>query len=87
MTVSQFVTLVAQGGTPVRLADQTGAPYPTTGTGALVFANSPTINNAVFVGGVWTGQPIGVAYGGTGIAGPSPVGLDNITGLLQLGIL
>ncbi len=43
---TQYVTLVTTGGTPVRLANQQGAPYPTTGTGALVFANGPTIDNA-----------------------------------------
>lgn len=87
MAVSQYVTLVAQGGTPVRLADQTGAPFPATGTGGLVFANNPTINNAIFVGGTWTGSPIGVAYGGTGIAGPSTQALDNITGISTNGVL
>src|SRR5580765_2783281 len=56
-SVQQYVTLVVQGGTPVRLADQIGAPYPTTGQGALVFANGPniqnlTLTNPVFAGGV-----------------------------------
>lgn len=43
----QYVTLVSRGGTPVTLSDQHGAPYPTTGAGALVFANGPTITNAI----------------------------------------
>ena len=34
--VNQYVTLVAQGGTPVTLCDAFGNPYPTTGYGALV---------------------------------------------------
>ena len=46
----QYVTLVAFGGTPVRLADQSGAPLPTTGTGALVFANGPVLTNATITG-------------------------------------
>jgi hypothetical protein len=52
MSNFQYVTLVAVNGTPVRLADQHGAPFPTTGTGALVFANGPTLTNATFVGNV-----------------------------------
>ena len=48
----QYVTLVAQGGTPVRLANQQGAPYPTTGTGALVFATSPEFINPIITGRV-----------------------------------
>lgn len=45
----EYVTLVAQGGTPVRLADQTGAPYPTTGSGALVFNHRPVIYDATLI--------------------------------------
>ncbi len=43
---ANYVTLVAAGGTPVRLADQKGTPYPTTGAGAIVFADAPTIDGA-----------------------------------------
>lgn len=43
---NNYVTLVAAGGTPVRLADQRGTPYPTTGSGSLVFADAPTIDGA-----------------------------------------
>jgi hypothetical protein len=43
----QLVSLVASGGTPVQLVDQTGAPFPTTGTGPLVFANGPTLVNPI----------------------------------------
>jgi microcystin-dependent protein len=43
----QLVSLVANGGTPVQLVDQTGAPFPTTGTGALVFANGATLLNPI----------------------------------------
>jgi len=42
----QYVTLVIQGGTPVRLGDQKGAPYPTTGRGGLVFSSNPVITGA-----------------------------------------
>lgn len=51
----QYVTLVASRGTPVRLANQTGAPYPTTGSGALVFADSPELDNPTINGATWTG--------------------------------
>lgn len=51
-SLTQFVTLVPQGGTPVRLADQRGTPYPTTGYGALVFGNGPQLNNVVISGQV-----------------------------------
>src|SRR5262245_24858205 len=42
-----MVTIVPEGGTPMQLADQRGAPYPTTGTGALVFQNQPVLNRAL----------------------------------------
>jgi len=61
MTVN-YVTLVAQGGTPVRLADQTGAPYPTTGAGALVFNQSPTITGANLINPFITGAHSDVVY-------------------------
>lgn len=51
----QYVTLVAAAGTPIRLADQTGAPYPTTGEGSLVFGDNPTLNNPEIIGPVWVG--------------------------------
>jgi len=47
---NQYVTLVSGGGTPVRLSDQRGSPYPTTGNGALVFSNNPTISNPQYTG-------------------------------------
>lgn len=46
----QYVTLVAQGGTPVRLANALGAPYPTTGTGSLVFSNGAVLTNPTING-------------------------------------
>ena len=55
MPETQYVTLVTTGGTPVRLATQTGAPYPTTGSGSLVFSLSPTLENPNIVGGTWVG--------------------------------
>lgn len=84
----QYVTLVAQGGVPVRLADQLGAPYPTTGSGALVFANSPTLTGVTFgAGSNWQGNPIPVANGGTGLVGPQQAALDAITGFVATGIM
>ena len=56
MTDQQYVSLVAQGGTPVRLADQRGAPYPTTGSGALVFANGATLTSATLENATFTGD-------------------------------
>lgn len=149
-TPYQIVTLVTQGGTPMQLADQNGAPFPTTGSGPLVFADGPTLNNPILNGAIfntpfgfgdgsegapsiyfgtdtttgiysqgpghidftvsavraggwltngdfdvahnivnatWHGQLIGVAYGGTGIAGPNQGALDNITGWNSTGII
>lgn len=60
----QYVTLVAAGGVPIRLADQNGAPYPTTGQGALVFANGPVLTNAQLNGFVLN-SPIGANSNGT----------------------
>src|SRR5690348_1232133 len=45
----QIVTLVGSGGTPVLLANAKGRPYPTTGEGALVFSDNPTITNATLI--------------------------------------
>lgn len=50
MSNPQYVSLVPSGGVPVRLAQQNGAPYPTTGTGSLVFSNGPVLTNAVLNG-------------------------------------
>jgi hypothetical protein len=47
----QMVTLVSKGGTPVTLADQYGAPFPTTGRGALVFADGATLSDVTLEGG------------------------------------
>jgi microcystin-dependent protein len=58
----QYITLVVAGGTPVRLADQRGAPYATTGQGAIVFADGPTLTNAV-IDGVVVSTPIGLPAG------------------------
>lgn len=51
----QYVSLVVEGGTPVRLADQRGAPFPTTGTGALVFNQNPTIYDAELIDPIISG--------------------------------
>jgi len=47
--VTEYVTLVRRGGTPIRLANAFGAPYPTSGTGSLVFSDSPTLTNPMLV--------------------------------------
>ncbi len=47
---ANYVTLVVNGGTPIRLADQRGAPYPTTGTGSLVFAEDAVLTNPTLNG-------------------------------------
>lgn len=51
----QYLTLVTSGGTPVRLANQNGAAYPTTGAGSLVFDHSPTLYDPTIVGATWEG--------------------------------
>src|SRR6185369_1331901 len=58
MSDTQYVTLVAQGGTPVRLANQHGTPYPTTGNGSLVFGTGPAITDPVITGGTITDATI-----------------------------
>jgi hypothetical protein len=63
-----YVTLVGFGGTPVRLADQTGAPYPTTGSGALVFANGAVLTNVQITGQV---IPTPTALGPGTVAAPA----------------
>ena len=55
--MTEYVTLVPQGGQPVRLGNQVGAPWPTTGTGALVFADGPTLNQANYVASTFNGHP------------------------------
>ena len=42
----QAVTLVSAGGTPAQLCDQRGAPWPTTGHGALVFSTGAFLTDA-----------------------------------------
>ena len=46
--MTEYVTLVRRGGTPIRLADAFGAPYPTSGSGSLVFSDSATFTNCTF---------------------------------------
>ena len=52
----QYVSLVANGGTPVQLVDQRGAPFPTTGEGALVFGTAPTLVNPNIISPVFVGS-------------------------------
>lgn len=59
----EYVTLVAQGGTPVRLANQFGTPYPTTGHGSLVFSDDPTLNRPVLIDPIINGGEAPVVYG------------------------
>lgn len=63
-----YVTLVAQGGIAVRLADQFGASLPTTGNGSLVFSNGATLTNVTINGTVNT-FPLGAPNGS--VAAPS----------------
>src|SRR3569623_1338729 len=56
ITDQQYVTLVPYGGTPVRLANQNGSPYPTTGQGSLVFANGPTLTNVTLINPLFEGS-------------------------------
>lgn len=59
MPTLQYVTIVAQGGTPIRIADQTGAPIPTTGTGALVFSVDPDLTFTSDQVLTWLGETAG----------------------------
>ena len=47
--MAEYVTLVTRGGTPVRVANAFGVPYPTSGSGSLVFSDSATFTNCTFV--------------------------------------
>ena len=55
--MTKYVTLVPQGGQPVRLANQTGAPWPTTGTGSLVFSDGATLTDVTIDNPTYTGDP------------------------------
>lgn len=76
-----YTTIVTQGGTPIRIADQRGAPYPTTGYGSLVFNNSPTLYNPVLVG-VSFSSPFGFAPGSASAPSLYFIG-DADTGIYQ----
>ncbi len=52
----QYVTLTANGGTPVRICNVRGAPYPTTGQGAIVFNEGPVFHNPVFTDPIYQGD-------------------------------
>lgn len=54
--MAEYVTLVTRGGTPVRLANAFGVPYPTSGSGSLVFSDSATFTNPIFVNPTYTGD-------------------------------
>ena len=58
----QYVTIVAEGGTTIRIANQDGTPVATTGVGALVFNKSPRFDNPTFINAAWDG-PLGVPVG------------------------
>jgi len=73
--VTEYVTLVRRGGTPIRLANAFGAPYPTSGTGSLVFSDSATLvsptlsGNVTLSGNITFTGTLAVASGGTGVTG------------------
>jgi len=54
--VTEYVTLVRRGRTPIRLANAFGAPWPTSGTGSLVFANGATLTNVTFLDPIYAGD-------------------------------
>lgn len=76
-----YTTLVTQGGTPIRIADQRGAPYPTTGYGSLVFNNGPTLYNPTLVGFSFSG-PFGFDPGNASVPSLYFIG-DADTGIYQ----
>jgi len=49
----QFVSLVTEGGTPVRLANSRGVPYPTTGYGEIVFGREATLYYPTLIGAIY----------------------------------
>ena len=55
MNSLQAVTIVSSGGTPIQLADQRGAPYPTTGYGALVYNVGPHLIDVILENAVLGG--------------------------------
>lgn len=55
MAAQQYVTLVAFGGTPIRICDVNGNGYPTTGQGSLVFSAGATLVNPTFNSATWLG--------------------------------
>lgn len=71
-----YVTLVPFGGTPVHLADQTGAPFPTTGSGALVFANGATLTSPIIVGALSGASFISPTFTGTVAGGATYVSIS-----------
>lgn len=85
----QLVTLVTEGGVPAQLVDQFGAPFATTGTGALVFANGPTLSSPLFVGGITVDDVTvtgNASVGGTlDVSGLATLGAASITGDLAVG--
>jgi hypothetical protein len=50
VTNTRYIQLVVSGGVPAQLVDQFGAPFATTGNGALVFASAPTIDSPQITG-------------------------------------
>lgn len=52
----QYVTIVAYGGTPVRICNSRGGPLATTGSGALVFNNGPTLDNPILNNPTYSGN-------------------------------
>lgn len=77
----QYLTLVTNGGTPVRIADQHGTPYPTTGYGSVVFNSGPTLYNPVLVG-VSFSSPFGFSPGNASVPSLYFIG-DVDTGIYQ----
>lgn len=51
----QYVTLVAAGGTPVRICNRDGSPLATTGSGALVFNTGASLVRPVIDNPTWIG--------------------------------
>ena len=82
--MTEYVTLVSRGGTPIRLANAFGVPYPTSGSGSLVFSDSATFTNPVFVNPTYSGDY--TFAGNLSIGGNATVaGTSAVTGAQTVG--
>lgn len=88
----QYVTIVTSGGTPIRVCNRDGSPYPTTGHGALVFNDGARLLHPTLIDVTYEGsQTIDGDFSITGsLTVDGNVAIDgnlSFTGSLDLGPL